>query len=454
MPSMQTLFRAIALALFCAFLGAHAVGLSQVVQVALVTVLIIFLLATSAVPEFFASLLFLAIVLSSGIATEEAALAGFQSKAVWLAFAGIILGAAIHKHKLGDVLFDRLLVRIQSYRALVWSIATAGLLLSFVVPSAMGRVVMLTPLVLAICERFGLGPDTPGRYGACLAVFAGTVFPAMTILPSNVPNVVMLGAMEATLGHGVTYARYFILNFPVLGIGSFILLPLLICRLFPGQIVPVSIEAQRPQWTGEQKRLATVLLATLVFWATDSLHGVSAAWIGLAAAVICMTPVIGVIQPQIFNTLSFGPWFFVAGVIGLGAMVRESGIVTHVWQGLSAAIPFAELSAPLQFFALYLTTMVIAVLATLPPMPSIFTPMAPLVAQTIGWPVEATVLAQVPAFALFIFPYQAPPVIIGLALLKIPARQVLKLLATYTAAGIIVLLPLHYLWGRTIGVFP
>ena len=40
---------------------------------------------------------------------------------------------------------DRLLVRIQSYRALVWSIATAGLLLSFVVPSAMGRVVMLGP---------------------------------------------------------------------------------------------------------------------------------------------------------------------------------------------------------------------------------------------------------------------------------------------------------------------
>ena len=156
MPSMQTLFRAIGLVLFCIFVGAHAAGLSHVVQVSLLTVLIIFLLATSAVPEFFAALLFLAIVLVSGIASEEAALAGFQSKAVWLAFAGIILGAAIQKHKLGDVLFDRLLGRIHTYRALVWSIATSGLLLSFVVPSAMGRVVMLTPLVLAISERFGL----------------------------------------------------------------------------------------------------------------------------------------------------------------------------------------------------------------------------------------------------------------------------------------------------------
>jgi di/tricarboxylate transporter len=451
---MINIFRAIAVVLLCAFAGAHVGQYPQAVQVSLLTVLIVFLWATSIVPEFFASLVFLAIVLVSGVATEAAALAGFQSKAVWLAFSGIILGAAIQQHKLGGVLFNRLLRRAQSYNTLVWSIALAGLLLSFVVPSAMGRVVMMAPLVLAICDRLELDKGSPGRMGLCLAMLAGTVFPAMSILPSNVPNVVMLGAMEASIGHGVTYVDYFRLNFPVLGMGSFLILPLLICRLFPGHIEPVTEDTPPHSWTGEQKRLAVLLLCTLVMWGTDSLHGISAAWIGLAAAVICMTPVIGVISAQVFNTLNFGPWFFVAGAIGLGAVVRESGLVNDLWQGLSSIIPLASLSAPLQYASLVVMTMVIAVLSTLPAMPSIFTPMAAAVSQTIGWPVDATILAQVPAFVLFMFPYQAPPIIIGIAMLGVPVRQAMKLLVSHTFTGLLILVPLHYLWGRAIGVFP
>ncbi len=451
---MQTVFRFVALALLCAFAIANIGHFPPLLQVSLLTVLIVFLWATSIVPEFFASLLFLALVLVSGVASEQAALAGFQSKAVWLAFAGIILGAAIQQHKLGSILFNRVLGKVRSYRALVWSVATAGLLLSFVVPSAMGRVVMMVPLVLGVCDRFELEKGSPARIGLCLALLAGTVFPAMTILPSNVPNVVMLGAMEAAYGHGVTYGNYFRLNFPVLGIGSFLILPFLICRLFPGHVDPVSVASEQHEWTSGQKRLALLLLATLIMWASDSLHGISAAWIGLAAAVICMTPVIGVLQPQVFGTLNFGPWFFVAGSIGLGAMVRESGLVTDVWQTLSTALPLAGLAAPLQYGAIVLMTMLLSILATLPAAPSIFTPMAAGVSQTLGWPVDATVLAQVPSFVLFMFPYQAPPIIIGIALLGVPVRQAMKLLVTHTLAGLIVLVPLHYLWGRALGVFP
>lgn len=451
---MQTVFRFVALALLCAFAIANIGHFPPLLQVSLLTVLIVFLWATSIVPEFFASLLFLALVLVSGVASEQAALAGFQSKAVWLAFAGIILGAAIQQHKLGSILFNRVLGKVRSYRALVWSVATAGLLLSFVVPSAMGRVVMMVPLVLGVCDRFELEKGSPARIGLCLALLAGTVFPAMTILPSNLPNVVMLGAMEAAYGHGVTYGNYFRLNFPVLGIGAFLILPFLICKLFPGHVEPVSFASEQHEWTSGQKRLALLLLATLVMWASDSLHGISAAWIGLAAAVICMTPVIGVLQPQVFGTLNFGPWFFVAGSIGLGAMVRESGLVTDVWQTLSTALPLAGLAAPLQYGAIVLMTMLLAMLATLPAAPSIFTPMAAGVSQTLGWPVDATVLAQVPSFVLFMFPYQAPPIIIGIALLGVPVRQAMKLLVTHTLAGLIVLVPLHYLWGRALGVFP
>lgn len=452
--TMPAVFRAIAIALICAFAATIFAGLSPVVQVAALTVLIIFLWATAIVPEYFAALAFLALVLVSGVASEQAALAGFQSKAVWLAFAGAILGVAIQEHKLGDVLFNRILRKIHSYRALIWSVASAGLLLSFLVPSSMGRVIMMAPLVLGICDRFALPKGSSARIGVCLAILSGTVLPAMTILPSNVPNVVMLGAMEASYGRGITYVDYLMLNFPVLGIGTFLLITWLIGWLFPGHVDPVQEEYRPSVWTSKQKRLAFILVVTLGFWGTDTLHGISAAWVGLAAAVICMTPLVGVVPPKAFNTVNFGPWFFVAGAIGLGAVVRESGMVTSLWQNMSSVLPLADLAAPFQYLSIVIGTLTLAILSTMPAMPSIFTPMAAAVAQTTGWPVDAVILAQVPAFIFFMFPYQAPPVLVSLMLLSIPAGQMVKFLVAQTLLGLAVLVPLHYLWGRTIGVFP
>ncbi len=450
----RTLFWTLAGALLLAFAAAHLAGLDVAIQTALLAVFIVLLWATAIVPEFYAALLFFALVLVSGVASETAALAGFQSKAIWLVFAGIILGAAIQQQEIGKAAFDRLVGRITSYRALIWSLALGGLALSFVVPSAMGRVMLIAPLIAALCDRLALAPASPERTGVCLAAIAGAVFPAFTILPSNVPNVVMLGAMEASYGHGITYGDYFVLNFPVLGAGALLLLPALICRLFPGRIEGVPDASAAQPWTAGQMRLAVILLATLAFWASDALHGVPAAWSGLAAAVVCLAPRIGVLPPAMFKTLNFGSWFFVAGAIGLGAVVAESGLGAALWQIVAAAAPLGELNAALQYAVLVLTSMVLAAVATLPAGPSVFTPLAGTISKTLGWPVDAVVLAQVPSFLLFVFPYQAPPVLVGLTLLDVPFGRAVKLLGLYTLIGVLVLVPLHYLWGRLLGVFP
>ena len=94
-----------------------------------------------------------------------------------------------------------------------------------------------------------------------------------------------------------------------------------------------ALPATRPFLHGRTLRL---LLATLAFWATDNLHGISAAWIGLAAALICLAPRIGAIEPSALTKLNFGPWFFVAGAISLGAVVRDSGLGRH-WEITSSA---------------------------------------------------------------------------------------------------------------------
>jgi predicted permease len=83
-----------------------------------------------------------------------------------------------------------------------------------------------------------------------------------------------------------SYAAYLLLHFPVLGLAYALPLAELICRLFPDKPRgrASASEASQP-WSAAERRLMTILVIALLLWASDTVHGVSPAWIALAAAV-------------------------------------------------------------------------------------------------------------------------------------------------------------------------
>jgi Citrate transporter len=450
----QTISRAVALGLGAAFLASVAAGASTLASTALLAGLTAFLWATLAIPAELTALIFFTALLLAGLAPDSVVLAGFESKAVWLVFSGLVLSEVIGQHKMGSALFDRLLGRLKSYPALVWLIASCGLVMAFFIPSAMGRVLLLAPLVRALADRLGLPENDSRRHGLFVGAVLGAVIPAFTILTSNVPNLVLMGAAEAIYGLSFTYGDYLSLNFPVLGIGAFLLIPLLVLRLFPGD-ARIDLPPSHPApWTRDQVKIALLLAATLTLWATDSLHGISSAWIGLAAAVVSLVPGVGVVPPQTIGKLNYGPWFFAAGSIGLGGVVSHSGLGDLMWGHIAEAVPFDNLGNPAKYAVLQVSAMILSTFTTLPAIPAVFTPLAGSIADSLGWPLRAAIMAQVPAFVIFAFPFQAPPVLVGLTLLGVPLARAMKLMAFYFVIAAFVLSPLHYLWGRLLGVFP
>ncbi len=444
--------RIVALVLAGGFLVSFAGGASQLLSIGLLAALVAFLWATLAIPAELTAVLFFTVLLLTGLAPDHVALAGFESKAVWLVFAGLVLSEAISRHDMGHALFDRLLRGLSSYRALVWLVAAAGLLMAFLVPSAMGRVLLLSPLVAALADRLAL--DETRRNGLFVVAVLGTVLPAFSILTSNVPNLVFMGAAEAVYGRSLTYGEYLVTHFPVLGVGAFLLVPSLVLHVFRGE-PGVSLPQARPApWTRDQIRICVLLAVTLGFWTTDSLHGISSAWIGLTAAVLILMPGIGLLPPQTIGKLNFGPWFFAAGSIGLGGVVSHSGLGDLLWSQIAAVVPFADLPEPAKYAVVQATAMVMAAITTLPAIPAVFTPLAESISLSLGWPLDAALMVQVPVFVVFAFPFQAPPVLVGLTLLGVPLGQAMKVMGRYFLIAGVVLLPLHYLWGRLLGVFP
>ena len=106
-----------------------------------------------------------------------------------------------------------------SYARFIAGLVALSFLIAFVMPSNLGRIALMIPVTLALCDAFGLAPGRPGRTGAVLAVGVATPILSAAILPANVPNLVMAGSAERLLGLHLSYLSYFVLHAPVLAAG-------------------------------------------------------------------------------------------------------------------------------------------------------------------------------------------------------------------------------------------
>ena len=67
------------------------------------------------------------------------------------------------------------------------------------------------------------------------------------------------------------------------------------------------------------KQLGWLLALTLLGWVTDSVHGVSPAWIGLLSACVCLLPKVGFVSGDQFGKeVNFRTAIYVAGILAGG----------------------------------------------------------------------------------------------------------------------------------------
>lgn len=114
----------------------------------------IVLWATSLLPEFITALLFFTAAMTAKIAPPDVIFGGFASSAFWLVFSGFVLGVAIRKTGLADRAARALSAKLtDSWPLMVASVVLLSYALAFVMPSNMGRIALLMPIVAAMAKR-------------------------------------------------------------------------------------------------------------------------------------------------------------------------------------------------------------------------------------------------------------------------------------------------------------
>ncbi|EGC6143172.1 citrate transporter [Salmonella enterica] len=419
----------------------------------LVVGITVLLWATSLLPEFITALLFFTVAMAAKIAPPDMIFGGFASSAFWLVFSGFVLGIAIRKTGLADRAARALSAKLtDSWLLMVSSVVLLSYALAFVMPSNMGRIALLMPIVAAMAKRAGIADGTRAWYGLALAVGFGTFQLSATILPANVPNLVMSGAAEGSYGIHLNYVPYLLLHTPILAWLKGAVLIALICWLFPGApCTPREAEASAPMSRNE-KRLAWMLTVVLMMWVTESWHGIGPAWTGLAAVVVTMLPRIGFISGDEFASgINIRACIYVAGILGLALTVTQTGIGNAVGETLLHVMPLDTQKPFTSFLALTGITTALNFIMTANGVPALYTTLAESFAAATGFPLLSVIMIQVLGYSTPILPYQASPIVVAMALGKVPAKAGMLLCLALAAVTYLVLLPLDYAWFRVLG---
>ncbi|ANG94773.1 citrate transporter [Lelliottia amnigena] len=413
----------------------------------------IVLWATSLLPEFITALLFFTAAMIAKIAPPDVIFGGFASSAFWLVFSGFVLGVAIRKTGLADRAARALSAKLtDSWVLMVASVVLLSYALAFVMPSNMGRIALLMPIVAAMAKRAGIPDGSRAWFGLALAVGFGTFQLSATILPANVPNLVMSGAAEGSYGIHLNYVPYLLLHTPVLGILKGLILIGLICWLFPGSPKHPTDTAPSQPMGREEKRLAWLLAVVLTMWVTESWHGIGPAWTGLAAAVVVMLPRIGFITGDEFAAgVNMRTCIYVAGILGLAITVTQTGIGNAVGEALLTMMPLDAAKPFTSFLALTGITTALNFIMTANGVPALYTTLAQSFADATGFPLLSVIMIQVLGYSTPLLPYQASPIVVAMGLGKVPAKAGMLLCLALAMATYLVLLPLDYLWFSLLG---
>ncbi|HSQ05135.1 MAG TPA: SLC13 family permease [Burkholderiales bacterium] len=410
--------------------------------------------AVGSLPEHVTGLLFFLVAMVFAVAPAQVVFSGFASATLWLVLGGLIIAQAVTRtglaQRLSGVLFARFAT---SYVRLVIAVVVAAVALSFVMPATVGRVLLMTPIVVAAAEGAGFAYGSKGYDGLCLAAMMTTYQCGTAVLPANAPNLVLAGAAEALYGVELRYAEYLWYQFPVMGFAKACAIIGLVCWLFPATARRAAPAPVVTPLTAEQRRMAVILIASLLLWATDFAHGITAGWIALGAGIACVMPRIGVMSYAAFNEVRFGPYFYVAAALGLGVLTQKSGLSEALGTSLHGVLVLRPGADFVNYTVLSLFSTVAGVFTTNPAQPAVLAPLAQQFTDATAWPLKTALMTMAVGFSTMILPHQVPPVVVGMQAAGLRLAPMIKLSVPLAILSIVVLFPLHYLWWRLIGAF-
>ena len=315
---------------------------------------------TGVLPEFVTAVVMAVLfVVVAGISVG-ATFSTFASSTWWLLLSAFTLGVGMKT----SGLMKRIALAIvrkfpRTFRCQVIAQLVTGTVLGPLIPSLAVKGAMLAPLAMNIGDELGYERQGKRATGLFAAMLVGIRTVAPTIVSASVTGYALMATLPADVQEQFNMASWFVAALPWLAV-VLVLNYFLIMGIYgrgekaasgsetvgaPGNAqslkqssrggTDLSDNQPIPDGLGPlsvvEKRMLAIILATVVLWATEPFHHVSAMAVGLAALVAMF--VLKVIDVPAFKSgVNWTSLLFIGIALGLGSVFAEAGLNDWVMQ--------------------------------------------------------------------------------------------------------------------------
>lgn len=315
---------------------------------------------TGVLPEFVTAVVMAVLfVVVAGISVG-ATFSTFASSTWWLLLSAFTLGVGMKT----SGLMRRIALAIvrkfpRTFRCQVIAQLVTGTVLGPLIPSLAVKGAMLAPLAMSIEDELGYERQGKRATGLFAAMLVGIRTVAPTIVSASVTGYALMATLPADVQEQFNMASWFVAALPwlvvVLALNYFLIMGMYGRGEKAGsssETVGAPGNAQSfnqssrggtnegdnqsiPDGLGPlsavEKRMLAIILMTVVLWATEPFHHISAMAVGLAALVFMF--VLKVIDVPAFKSgVNWTSLLFIGIALGLGSVFAEAGLNEWVMQ--------------------------------------------------------------------------------------------------------------------------
>jgi solute carrier family 13 (sodium-dependent dicarboxylate transporter), member 2/3/5 len=265
------------------------------------------------------------------VAKFEDAFGGFADQTPWFLFGAILFGMMATKSGLARRIAISILRRTGSgYSRLLLGMILTSFALTFLVPSGIACVVIMASVAIGLMEVLGLekGSNVGRGLFVTLTYTAGTFD---KVVLAGAASVLGRGLIEKSTGAHLYWSLWLLAFFPCALVVIFATRRLVLWlyppeeKVLEGDTDYLERESKTlGPWSPAQKKSLLLMLIATSLWATDLLHHISPAAIGIGVGLIAAVPGVGVLETEDLRKLNFLPIIFTAAAISMSNILIQT----------------------------------------------------------------------------------------------------------------------------------
>lgn len=291
----------------------------------------IYTMATNIISSNFTAAILPVLYVLFKVAEPAKAFAPWTTTVIWISFGGIIIANILMTTGLARrIAYYSILKAGGSFTGVLIGIMIAGIIINPFVPSVMGKMAMIVPIAIAICEALELKPKSRGATAVMMAAFLAIATPRIGFLTGDGGILMMLGIVTDITQESLSWTQYAYHNLLFSLIFSAVSIALVILLLKPEKELE-NTEIIREKYnelgkmSADEKKVVVILIATITALVTDSIHNIDAAWIFMLIGLTCFLPGVDLMDEKKLGKLNFKILLFVAGCMSIGTVATACG---------------------------------------------------------------------------------------------------------------------------------